>query len=446
MKCPVPARVAARRWRVAVGVLALAAACATHGAERGYWLRMDDLRVPRPRAEPDDLRPSEKRPPPVQLLSPPPEGVPSAPLPPEPPPAEEAALTIAGSYRGLLVAGRTPLPDRQRYEMFSNRFRLKATYRFSPQWIAKLEHDTEFTAGSYLKTRHFRAEGNAPPRQFLGSRSTWLNQSGLQGTQNVFRGYVQYAGEKTTAIVGRQRVPLGAGRFWSTLDMLNPINPLQVERDEFVGVDAVFVERSLGALSKVTATYAPDPERRHNRWVAQYRAHLDGTDLTLTYGRYWRDDVLGVDVATQYGDVALRGEAVYTRVGGAGRNYRKLLVGADYVFPNTFSVSTELYYSEQPLHERLRQWQANPQLALVQPYGSAYIGVSAGYDFTPLLKGSAYLLSNLKDGSSMLYPALSYSITDNSELTGGVQWFRGSTNSEYGRAGKVFFVRFQQYF
>lgn len=420
---------------VGVCVLALTAACAVHGAERGYWLRMDDLRVPRPREAPEDPPPGGKRSLPAQPASTPPEGVPSTPPPPEPPPAAEEALTLAGSYRGLLVAGRTPWPDRQSYEMFANRLRLKATYRFSPQWLAKLEHDTEVTAGSDLKTR-----------QFFGGRNTWLNHSDLQGTQQVFRGYVQYAGEKTTATVGRQRVPLGTGRFWSTLDMLNPINPLQVERDEFVGVDAVLVQHSLGALSKVTAAYAPDPERRHDRWVAQYRAHVDGTDLTLTYGRYWRDDVLGVDVATQYGDVALRGEAAYTRVGGAGRNYRKLLVGADHVFANTFSLSAELYYSDQPLHERLQQWQANPQLARVQPHGSAYLGISAGYDFTPLLKGSAYLLSNLKDGSRMFYPALSYSITGDTELTGGVQWFRGSASSEYGRAGRVVFMRLQQYF
>ncbi|SFU36625.1 hypothetical protein [Pseudoduganella namucuonensis] len=364
----------------------------------------------------------------------------------EPPAAQEDALHLAGSYRSLALAGRASDAARQDYTRIVNRLRLKVTDRLSPQWLVQVDHDTEFTAGSYLKTGRFRAIANGSPRPYLGGASTWLNREDLRGTQHFFRAYAQYTDDATTLVLGRQRVPLGTGRFWSTLDMLNPVNPLQVERDEFVGVDAVFVERSLGALSALTAIYAPDPARQNNRWVARYRTHLDGTDLTLTYGRYWRDDVVGIDFATQYGGVAVRGEAAYTRNGGAGGNYRKLLLGADYVFPTTFSLSSELYFSGQPLAERLRQWQENPQLASAQPYGSAYLGLAAGYDFTPLLKGALYLLGNLKDGSRMLYPSLTCEVTDNSVLMGGAQLFHGKAESEYGRGGNLFFMRFQQFF
>jgi hypothetical protein len=82
----------------------------------------------------------------------------------------------------------------------------------------------------------------------------------------------------------------------------------------------------------------------------------------------------------------------------------------------------------------------------VQPLGSSYAGLSIGYDLTPLLKASTYLLANLRDGSRLLYPTLSYAMTANSLVSGGAQRFSGDAGSEYGRGGNLWFVRFQQFF
>lgn len=424
----------------------LAAAClpATAAAADGpYWLRLSDLHVPRPVERPTPPRPAA--PPGAPAPAPAPTPAPSAPAPSSPAsPEDDSTVELAGSYRALAIDGRTPGPDTEPYTQGAHRLRLKLGWRPAARWLLRVEHDTELTTGSYLQTRYARSPHAAPPRQVLGDGSTWLQRPRQRGRQGVFRGFVQYSGERTTVLAGRQRVPLGVGRFWSTLDMLNPINPLQVERDEFVGVDALFVEQAVGEMSRLTLTWAPDPEHRDDRWIAQARTHAVGTDVTATYGRYWRDDVLGLDLATQLGDVALRGELAVVR--HAGGQHRKLLVGADYVFPNTLSLSAELYHSTEPQAERPQRWQANPQLAQVQPLGSAYAGLSVGYDLTPLLKASTYLLSNLRDGSRLLYPTLSYAMTANSLVSGGAQRFTGKPGSEYGRGGDLWFVRFQQFF
>ena len=417
-------------------------------AQDVYWLRLDDLRVPRPRDGAEDTRPKDRLPPleraPAEP-SKPPAPAPSVAEPvPEPEPVP-SRWQVAGQYKALAAGGRTSDGSRERYSQLTNRLRLKLGFKATPQWLAKVEHDTEILAGNYVRTQQFRSAQGSPRRQFFGGGSVWLKGSDVVAMQSFHRAYVQYAGKDTTVIAGRQRVPLGSGRFWSTLDMLNPINAQQVEREEFVGVDALFVERGLGSLSKAVLVLAPDPARRADRWVAQYRTHRGSTDVTLTLGRYWRDSVVGLDFASNFGDAALRGELAYTRE-EAGGHHRKGLIGADYVFQNTFSVSAELYYTDQPLARRLANWQRNPLLPLVQPYGSAYMGLAFGYDFTPLVKGSTYVLANLKDGSRMLYPTLEWSIDDNSVLTGGAQLFHGSPDSEYGRAGNVMFLRFQQFF
>ena len=431
-----------RKVRIgACGVLLSACLCQTGWtAASGYWLRLDDLRMPRPKSE---EAPPVVKPKPAIDVEPVPGVVPeSAPQLAAP---EESRLRISGSYKALAISSRTPDQASESYAQLIGRLRLKLSYRVSSALEAKIEHDTDLTTGNYLHTGYFQAQKNMPPPQYLSGGSSWLDRRDLYGAQKFFRAYVKLSSDVVDATLGRQRVALGTGRFWSTLDMLNPINPLQAERDEFIGVDALLAERSIGPLSKASMVYAPDPARRNDRWVAQYRTHLNESDITLTYGKYWTDHVSGIDFATQLGDVGIHGEAAYTRP-QIGASYRKALLGFDYAFANSLSFSSELYYSDRSNADRIAQWTQNAQLALVQPSGGAYLGVAVGYEFTPLLKMSTYVLNNLKDNSRVLYPALTYSATDSTSLSGGAQFFSGKRDSEYGGASNLYFVRVQRFF
>ncbi|MGZ3236884.1 MAG: hypothetical protein ACXU8A_05845, partial [Burkholderiaceae bacterium] len=247
------------------------------------------------------------------------------------------------------------------------------------------------------------------------------------------------------ATIGRQRIPLGIGHIWSTLDMLNPINPLQVERDEYVGVDAALLDYKVGALSKISAIYAPDPARLSDRLVTQYKMNVGGTDLAITYGKYWGDHIVGTDFTTQIGNAGLHGELTYAKP-QIGQSYRKLLVGFDYAFANTFTLSAETYYSSQSQQDRLAQFAQNAHLAQVEPFGSRYTGLAASYEFTPLLKTVTYFLYNLSDHSRFISPTLSYSIADNLMISGGSQFFLGGEGSDYGRGRNLHYVQLQWFF
>lgn len=445
-----------RRWRgslwaVAVPVLVWGASPAWAAGPAGnnnYWLRLEDLRLPRPKPETPAPLPVRPRPPeapaPAPVPKKPEEGVaPGGPAPaPEPPPEEESRLHVGGAYKALAITSRTPDPGNESYTHVVNQLRLKLNYQVSPSVEARIEHDTDIVAGNAVQGQ---PQMQAQPRQYWSGGSRWLTHQDIEGTQRFFRAYAKYRSEPLDVTVGRQRVPLGTGRFWSTLDMLNPINPLQVERDEFIGADAVLAERKLDPLSKVSVVFAPDPAHRDSRWVGQYRTHMGESDITLTYGKYWTDHVLGVDFATQVGDAGLHGEFAYTRP-QVGAPYRKALIGADYAFANTLSLSAEVYRSDRREEDRRAQWAANPQLALVQPGGATYAGAAVGYEITPLLKVSAYVLRNFTDKGSVLYPAVTYSLTDNASLMGGAQFFGGGRDTEYGAGKNLYFLRYQRFF
>lgn len=363
--------------------------------------------------------------------------------------AEPPSLDFAGYNKTFAIASRTYAAAPEDYALGLNRTRLKLTLTQPgpPGTSLQLhaENDTELRWGDYLGTAQARAERDAAPRQYWDLRSTWSDGARRRLSNDFFRAYAKLAYRETDAVLGRQRIPVGSGRLWSALDMLNPVNPLQVERDELVGVDALLIEQRLGALSKASAIYAPRPGGGSPRWVLRYRDHVGEADVSATLARYWGDDYAGLDVATQLGGLGVRGELTLTRP-ARGRRYASAVLGLDYAFENTLTLTLEGYLSSQDATERQRQIGADPLRAQVQPPGTRYIGLLGSYEFTPLLKATVVLLSNRGDHSRFASAALAWSVRDDLVLEAGLQRFSGTRNSEYGRGQPVTWVLAQWYF
>ena len=82
----------------------------------------------------------------------------------------------------------------------------------------------------------------------------------------------------------------------------------------------------------------------------------------------------------------------------------------------------------------------------VQNVGRRYLGAYAGYEITPLLKWTNYLVVNLADGSRYFSPGVTYSVKTNLDLTVGAQWFRGGAGDEYGRFRDAYYAQVQWFF
>jgi hypothetical protein len=353
------------------------------------------------------------------------------------------SLEWAGYNKTLLIGSRKE--GAEDYGEWLNRTRIKLTYDLPPHLEVHIENDTELLFGSYLRSEAYQRQKQFPRRQYWDMRSTIKSENGYNITNDFFRAYVKWSQSDTDVVLGRQRIPLGTGRIWSILDELNPINPLQIERDEYVGVDALMVEQKLGALSKIAAIYAPDPLRKDDRAVLQYRTNWEGTDVDVILSRYWTDSLIGVDFATQIGDMGFHGEAAYTNPDDLD-SYGSVVLGLDYAFPNTFNISVEGYYSTQDRSDRRRQFDENQLRQLVQPYDTRYLGLNINYEFTPLIKGNLYYLKNARDGSSFISPYVTYSVMDNLTLQVGAQLFTGSDNSDFGRFRPLYYGQVQWFF
>ncbi|HEU0199502.1 MAG TPA: hypothetical protein VFR86_03615 [Burkholderiaceae bacterium] len=362
--------------------------------------------------------------------------------------AEEIALSdfkLGGYYKNLLVRSETVIPPREPYTLDLNRLRLEVKGRPSESIAFDLQYDNEILLGSYLQTSQFAIEKERPPEQYWKAEANYAEGGDYYGRHRLYRANVTLTAGATDMRIGRQRIAWGTGRFWSPLDLLNPFSPIAIEREERVGVDAVLIEHKLGALSRVGAVYAPRHDRGESSAALLWHHNIAGIDYSIVGGRFRRENVAGLDVATQISDAGIRGELTYTERDDAPAHWRAV-AALDYAFANTLTLSGELYYNGAGATDP-RAYDFPALLAgRIQNVARRYFGGYAAYEITPLVEWRNYVVINLADDSWYFSPALIYSAKANVDLTLGVQWFRGRSGSEYALFPDLYFAALQWFF
>ena len=356
-----------------------------------------------------------------------------------------APWKLSGSYLNLYSRSRTVVPSAQGFTLDLNRLRLKLEGEPIKGISIELQDDQEALAGSYLSTPQYALAKDRPSTTSFALDHDYIARDDFVARHRVYRATVSWSGSSTDVKIGRQRIALGTGQFWSPLDLLNPIDPTRLERDYRSGVDAVLVERKLGALARMDGVYAPATPSGKSVAAGYLHGNLRGTDYSLLAGRFRGDDAVGADFSTSRSGLGIRGEATLTRP-AVGSRYARALLGADYVFPNTLTLSAELYYNGQgtsnPAAYDVPALFAGRLLNLAREYGA----IAASYEITPLVKIAGYGVLNADDRSGVLWPRLEYSAASDVDIAAGIQRFVGSANSEYGRFSNLLHAEVRWFF
>ncbi len=270
-----------------------------------------------------------------------------------------------------------------------------------------------------------------------------MDNGTLYGGHRLYRAYAELTLSAVDLRIGRQRIAWGTAMLWNPMDILNPFNPIQLERLERQGIDAALLDWDYDALSRVSLVYAR--QRSGASAAMRWRSNLRGYDLSLMAGRFRGDAVGGFDFAGQLGDVGLRGEFTRTRP-EAGRGFTQAVLGADYTFGNSLSLNLEVHYNGRGATDTRDYDFARLLRGEILSLARHYVGAYLGYDLTPLLRWDNFLIVNLDDDSLFLAPNLIYSLTDNLEGTLGIQAFHGDPGTEYGTFENLYHVQLQRFF
>ena len=357
----------------------------------------------------------------------------------------EQGFTVAGFYKNLLIDSHTASPEGRGYVFDLSTLRLEINAELSERVTIEIQYDNQILLGNYLSTAQFARQDANRPRQYWRLERDYATGRNLRARHSLYRATLHLAGDDTDLRIGRQRIAWGTGRLWSPLDILNPISPIQLEREERIGVDAVLLERRFDALSRLSAVYAPAADGGEASAALRWHANRAGVDYSLVAGRFLGELVLGADVATQLGGAGLRAEltAVWPN---QGSSYQRALLGVDYAFANTLILSGELYHDGAGAAASGGPDPAAPPSGNERGAARTYLGGVASYQISPLLKWTNVLVVNLGDRSRYFSTNFVYSLRANLDLTVGAQLFGGARGGEYAALRDLWYMQLQWYF
>ena len=357
---------------------------------------------------------------------------------------------LGGYFKSLNFASRSG-PDGALKGLTGNRLRLDGEWNSPDDALgAHVIADHEFLYGSYLRTQRAVLDSVLARGELLDLDWTLNEKENLIWRENLYRAYARAKAGPVDAVVGRQRVAWGQGRLWNPTDVINPYNPLSVERDERPGSDAADLKWSPTGLSFLEGVYVP---RRKAEWadsllLGRARINRWQTDWDFLGGKRADERIVGMDQASQLFEGSLRSELAYFFGSDRRRDFARGVVSYDY----SFSFSRPLYALAEYFYNGIGEKDAadEPRVPLLpgdQPFlGRDYLGLGTSWDLTALWTAECYAIVNLDDGSAFLGPRLRWQPVSDLELTAGYQAFAGPARSEFGRARDIGFGQVQWYF
>jgi len=333
-----------------------------------------------------------------------------------------------------------------------DRLRLTFDVKYKNWFAAHVDYDNEFHQGNFVKLPDFAVVRDRQSAAWLDALHVFVNEPNAYWDTSLYRGYVSLHSGSTTLTAGRQRIGWGTARFFSPMDMFNPISPLQIEQEERQGVDAALVAFGTPGALRWNAVYAPQDGFWRSTSAVRLSRTIHNYDFDAAVARFGEDWTAGWDFAGQLRGAGLRGEMTYrwrhpipdvTPV--STHNALRLVAGSDYAFANGLYLVGEYFYNQgQPdLKNKALD------LAVLLQYSNEiftlhrhFISGGASYPLTPLWKLETYVVTDIVGPSAVVLPRLSHSLTANTDLNFGAQLFASSHTGEFHGLSDVAYIEF----
>lgn len=356
-------------------------------------------------------------------------------------------IKLGGYYKNLFVSSKT-LSTAEGCYYDLQRLRLEFNTDIMPRLKGNLVWDNEIILNDFSNTPDFDLIRNKNQKQlaFWDADDAYMDKKHIYGRTSLYRAYLKYDDPSLQVVIGKQKVDWGRCRFWSPIDLFNPVNPLDIERDERLGVDAANAEFSLGRSSNLNLVYAPRKTFDESSLGAKLFHPLGNYDIFLIGGEFKKDEIIGGAFDGYIGDAGFRGESTFTHA-DSGRDYFRCVIGADYNFPNKLYLLGEYFYNGGAQDGNFSEFVSSYEYASeVLTQKKHFLGIMATYEITPLLKFADYNIYDFEGRSFFFNPEFTYNAITNLDLSLGTQVFTGGDDSEFGPYHNTYYFQLQYFF
>ncbi len=264
--------------------------------------------------------------------------------------------------------------------------------------------------------------------------------------QRLDRLYLALLGNQGSLRVGRQAITWGDGFIFNPMDLFNPFPPTAIDRDYKVGDDMINAQYSLKQFGDLQLLYVA---RRNpdNEAVEFDQASLAGklhfaigtNEFDVLTSKNYEDYVIGAGSRGYLGNTAWRLDATWTFLDD-GDDYQALVANMDYSwvwFKKNFYGFIEYYYNglgRNNYADALLDPDVNERLARGELFvlGQNYLSGHIQVELHPLFKLSFTTINNIEDPSGILQPYAVWDITQDLQMTTGLNLYYGRSGTEFG--------------
>ncbi len=283
-------------------------------------------------------------------------------------------------------------------------------------------------------------------RRLMDLTDTIVDKDSYFLEQRLDRLYLALVPQWGSIKIGRQAITWGNGFIFNPFDLFNPFPPTEIDRDYKVGDDMVNVQLSLPKSGDLQGLYVvrrnPDTHS-----VAADQSSLAGklhvaagtTEFDIMAARNYEDYVMGIGSRGNLADAAWRLDATWT-FPQIGNDYLSLVANMDYSwvwFDKNFYGFIEYYFNglgEDDYQNAVQDPAIVQQVERGDLYvlGRNYLSGHIQVELHPLFKINFTAINNVADPSGILQPYATWDITQNLQLTAGVNISYGAEGTEFG--------------
>jgi hypothetical protein len=273
------------------------------------------------------------------------------------------------------------------------------------------------------------SEASAP---FRIGQLDWrfASSSNFEWRGEIDRAALHLHGTRSDLTIGRQAIGWGRGVLFGAVDLFAPFTPLEADREWRRGVDAVRADVKIGDRLSLDTVGAFADALGHSIVATRVRGYAGTADVELLGGYRAGDGFAGATASAAIGDAEVHGElALFLTPATPGsiafaraRSIAKVVVGGSYRLPagNGLLLFAEYHYSgfgaasadgvvaalQDPKFQE-RYLRGDTQMLTRHA-----VAVLASYEVSPELTVSSQWLQSPVDGSGVLVPSATWTLSD----------------------------------
>ncbi|MDB1125887.1 hypothetical protein [Vibrio algarum] len=265
------------------------------------------------------------------------------------------------------------------------------------------------------------------------------------GNSQFDRLYIDWTKADWQFTGGRFRINWGMTTIWNPNDVFNSYSVYDFDYEERPGTDAVLLSKKLGYASNFDVVYSPNKQNQLNSYAARYLFNVAQWDAQVLMGKARLDHFIGTGIAGDIKGAGLRAEIsyfdptekVWQGVEQAGATISSIEMDYSFAGVGNWMIKGALLHNSNPQEPiNATAFLRLPLTAKTLSFTEFTSYLDASFDLSAL---SRITLSNIyyQDGSCFLGLSNNYSLSNNWQLLGVVQYFAGESDSLFSESSST---------